>query len=313
MLNPLKTNKPFISCIIPTFNRASLLKEAIESTIHQTFENWELIVVDDGSSDNTEKIVNEFILQDHRIIYYKNDKKGQASARNYGLFRSNGQYIAFLDDDDISLPNRFESQLGAAYRSGSRFIVSGYQVRNRKTGRIISEHKLELRGAGSGFPSRWLIDKELLDKVGGFDEKLSSMEEVELSYRLSALETFALHDDIVTILYPTENSVSHNKANNVKGMVLMLERVGSNMDPEEAAWWYFNIGAGYYATGDRKNSLAYFKKAAYTSESQKYRFCYLFADYSPTPGSMVKRINLKILQKIGNRRFPFLVNHSVIK
>lgn len=304
---------PEISCIIPTFNRANLLKDAIESTIHQTFESWELIVVDDGSSDNTENIVSEYIKKDSRIRYYKNDNKGQASARNYGLLRSNGKYIAFLDDDDVSLPLRFESQFSAAERSGNRFIVSGYQVRNRKTGRLLSEHKLELRGAGAGFPSRWLIDKELLNKVGGFDENLSSMEEVELSYRLSALETFALHDDIITILYPTENSVSHDKANNIKGMVLMLERIGSNMNPEEAAWWYFNIGAGYYATGDRKNSLAYFKKAADTSESQKYRFCYLFADYSPTPGSMTKKINLKILQKIGNRRFPFLVNHSVIK
>lgn len=304
---------PEISCIIPTFNRADLVKDAIESIINQTFESWELIVVDDGSSDNTENIVREYIKNDCRIRYYKNDKKGQASARNYGLLRSKGKYIAFLDDDDVSLPLRFESQFSAAERSGSRFIVSGYQVRNRKTRRLLSEHKLELRGAGAGFPSRWLIDNDLLKKAGGFDEDFPSMEEIELSYRLSFIETFALHNDIVTILYPTENSISHNKNNNIKGMVLMLERLGSRMNPAEAAWWYFNIGTSYYALGDRNNSLTYFKKATEMAKSPKYKFCYLLADYAPTSSSVTKRINLKILQKIGNKRFPFLVNHPVIK
>lgn len=304
--------KPLISCIIPTFNRSNLLRDAIESTLAQTYKNWELIVVDDGSSDNTGQVVNEYIQKDSRIKYFRNDNNGQAAARNYGLSKSHGHYIIFLDDDDVSLPHRFESQLKAAEKSGNGFIVSGYQVRDRKTGKLISEHKLELKGAGAGFPSRWLISKELLSQAGGFDTDFPSMEEVELSYRLSAIETFALHDDIVTILYPTENSVSRVKENNIKGMILMMERIGSVMDPNEAAWWYFNIGAGCYNTGEKARALIYFKKASQKSKRYNYRLGYLVAAYSPFFKGIIKRLNLKILQIIGDHRFPALVNHPIV-
>ena len=309
----METSSPLISCIIPTFNRDSLLKDAIESTLHQTLKNWEMIIVDDGSSDNTKQVVNGYAYKDSRIRYYKNDKKGQASARNYGLAKSKGQYIAFLDDDDISLPYRFESQLKAVEKSGRKFIVSGYQVRNRNTNELISEHKLELKGAGAGFPSRWLISKELLSQTDGFNENLPSMEEIELSYRLSVLETFALHDDIVSILYPTESSVSRIKENNIKGMVLMMELLGSEMIPYEAAWWYYTIGTGYYSKGEKKTALFYFKKASEMSKSHNFKIGYLIASLSPSFNDEIKRLNLKIIKIFGDYRFPALINHPIVK
>lgn len=305
--------EPVISCIIPTFNRALLLKDAIESTLNQTFKNWELIIVDDGSTDETEKVVREYTRKDSRIKFFRNDKKGQASARNYGLLRSNGKYIAFLDDDDVSLPHRFESQLKASKNSGNNFIVSGYQVRDRQTGKLMSEHKLELRGAGAGFPSRWLISKELLSQTDGFKEDFPSMEEIELSYRLSELEIFALHDEIVSILYPTENSVSRVRENNLRGMVLMMEQFDTIMIPLEAAVWYFTIGYGYYSMGEKRSALIYFKKAAEISKSFNFRLGYLIAAYFPFLGGIIKRLNLKILQIIGNYGFPALVNHPIVK
>ena len=96
---------PLVSVIIPTYNRAPLLKEAISSVRSQTFVDWELIVVDDGSEDDTAEVVLSFSKKDLRIRYFKNAyQKGPAGARKYGIYLAKGDYIAFLDSDDLWKP-----------------------------------------------------------------------------------------------------------------------------------------------------------------------------------------------------------------
>ena len=114
-----------VTLVIPTYNRAVMLKDAIESTLRQTHPYWEMIIVDDGSSDETEATATKYQKMDARVKYYKNPRKGVSSARNYGVQMAQNQYIAFLDDDDIHLPHRFESQLRAMKKSGAGFLVSG--------------------------------------------------------------------------------------------------------------------------------------------------------------------------------------------
>lgn len=97
---------PFFSIIIPTYNRAYLLPTAIESVLKQTFINWELIIIDDGSTDNTEEMVNSF--QDKRIHYYYQKNQERCIARNNGISKALGKYICFLDSDDYYLTNRLE-------------------------------------------------------------------------------------------------------------------------------------------------------------------------------------------------------------
>lgn len=99
-----KTN-PKVSVIITTYNRSGFLtKRAIPSVLSQTYKNLECIIVDDGSTDNTEEIVKEFIKRDNRLKYFKIKNSGLSAARNFGIKKSNGEYIAFLDDDDEFLP-----------------------------------------------------------------------------------------------------------------------------------------------------------------------------------------------------------------
>jgi len=96
--------KPLISVIIPTFNRGSLLEETLRAVQHQTFRNWECIIVDDGSNDDTEQIVNAFKVSDQRFFYVKRPShytKGACACRNYGFVQSVGKYIQWLDDDDL--------------------------------------------------------------------------------------------------------------------------------------------------------------------------------------------------------------------
>ncbi|TDU34407.1 glycosyltransferase involved in cell wall biosynthesis [Gelidibacter sediminis] len=108
------TNSSLVSIIIPTFNRAKYVGEALESIIAQTYTNWECIVVDDGSTDDTAEIMSTFCVNDPRIIFYKrpNDyPKGVNGARNFGLHKSKGVYIAFCDDDDFWLFDKLEKQI----------------------------------------------------------------------------------------------------------------------------------------------------------------------------------------------------------
>src|SRR5690349_11805158 len=94
---------PNFSIVIPTYNRAELIPLTLNSVIEQTFFDFEIIVVDDGSTDDTEKSINAY-LEDKRISYYKIKNSERGAARNYGVSKSKGEYITFLDSDDIFLP-----------------------------------------------------------------------------------------------------------------------------------------------------------------------------------------------------------------
>lgn len=98
----------FFSIIIPTHNRAKMISIAVESVLSQTFNNWELIIIDDGSSDYTEKLILSYVNNDSRIKYFYQEKKGRSSARNLGIEKSIGHFICFLDDDDYYLVNFLE-------------------------------------------------------------------------------------------------------------------------------------------------------------------------------------------------------------
>ena len=98
--------KPFFSIIVPTYNRAHLIAKAIESVINQTLSSWELIIVDDGSTDNTKEIVNSY--NDSRIRYIYQQNAERSEARNNGIKNSTGTYICFLDSDDYYLANRLK-------------------------------------------------------------------------------------------------------------------------------------------------------------------------------------------------------------
>ncbi|HEY4538836.1 MAG TPA: glycosyltransferase family 2 protein, partial [Faecalibacter sp.] len=108
------TNQPLVSIIIPTFNRADLIGETLDSIIEQNYQNWECIVVDDGSTDNTEEILMRYQIKDNRFSYYKRPKfllKSGNSCRNYGFEKSSGELIVFFDSDDVMLQDFLSSRI----------------------------------------------------------------------------------------------------------------------------------------------------------------------------------------------------------
>lgn len=118
-------NNPNVSIIMPSYNTASFIAASIASVLAQTYKSWELIIVDDCSTDNTDEVVSHF--QDTRIRYLKNDKhSGAAISRNRALREANGKWIAFLDSDDIWLPDKLEKQISFMEKNSYSFSYTNY-------------------------------------------------------------------------------------------------------------------------------------------------------------------------------------------
>lgn len=202
-----ENNFPLISIIIPTFNRADWIEAAIESILMQTFQNFELLVIDDGSTDNTQKIVSRC---DEKIKYYFQKNKGPSAARNYGIKKAKGKYICFLDSDDRWVVNKLETQVNLVAAdpnikicyTDEIWIRSGVRVNqkiiHKKYSGWIYQHCLPLCIIS---PSSVMIHRELFDKVGLFDEDLIVCEDYDLWLRVSSFYPIAFIEQSLIIKY----------------------------------------------------------------------------------------------------------------
>ena len=116
-----------VSIITPCYNSANFIIETMESVIHQTYQNWELLITDDGSKDNSVSIIQDYVKKDSRIRLFKIENSGAAVARNYSIKQARGMYIAFLDSDDIWLPFKLEKQIDFMELNNYNFTYSSYQ------------------------------------------------------------------------------------------------------------------------------------------------------------------------------------------
>lgn len=133
-----------VSVIMPSYNTAPYIAESIQSVLNQSYTNWELIIVDDCSSDNTDDVVKPY-LADGRIKYLKNEKNsGAAVSRNRALCEASGRWIAFLDSDDLWMPEKLAQQIGFMKNNGYYFSYTGYaeiDVNGNRTGITITGPK----------------------------------------------------------------------------------------------------------------------------------------------------------------------------
>ena len=138
-----------VSIIMPSYNTASFIEETIQSVLNQTYTNWELIIVDDCSTDNTDEVLEN--IKDSRIRYFKNDKNsGAAVSRNKALCEARGQWIAYLDSDDLWMPEKLEKQIHFMETNGYAFSYTNYEeidVNGNKTGvRVTGPKKITKTG-----------------------------------------------------------------------------------------------------------------------------------------------------------------------
>ncbi len=132
-----------VSIIMPSYNTAQYIKNTIQSVLNQTYTNWELIIVDDCSNDNTNEVLNT--ITDQRIMIFKNEKNsGAAVSRNKALREAKGRWIAFLDSDDLWMPEKLEKQISFMKKNGYSFSYTNYEeidVEGNKTGVIVTGPK----------------------------------------------------------------------------------------------------------------------------------------------------------------------------
>jgi len=194
---------PLVSVIIPTYNRAGIVSRAVQSVLDQTFRDFELIVVDDGSTDQTADVLSRYeTLPGVSIITQKN--KGVSSARNAGLTAASGQLIAFLDSDDYWLPDKLEVQANFFERRPEALICQTEETWYRR-GRRVNPKKYHRKPSGDIFfqslelclvsPSAVMMRRELFDLVGTFDEGLPACEDYDLWLRVSARYPVHLLDE----------------------------------------------------------------------------------------------------------------------
>ena len=198
------TYSTLISVIIPVYNGEKTIRETIDSVIKQTFDNFELIVINDGSTDSTLDIVNS--IQDSRIKVFSYDNAGQSASRNWGISLAKGEYISFIDADDLWTPDKLESQLKAlqenpqasvAY-SWTDWIDESGNLRDRGThiteNGYVYEQLLLNNFIANG--SNVLIKSEAIKETGGFETSLIPAEDWDMWIRLASRYHF------VAVPYP---------------------------------------------------------------------------------------------------------------
>ena len=214
---------PLVSVIIPTYNRASLLKRAIKSVLDQTYKNLEIIIVDDGSTDRTEEIVKDF--SDKRIRYIHHSKnRGVSAARNRGVKSSKGNFIALLDHDDEYLPERIEKSL-KVFKDAPESLGMVWSnfwkvnpVRDVSLNGVNKEKKVaflkysleDVKKWMFPMPLTWTIRKKVFEKIGFFDEELGPAEDTDFAIRLCKNFSFYFIDEPLAIYHITKGSLSSN-------------------------------------------------------------------------------------------------------
>ncbi|MBI3997041.1 MAG: glycosyltransferase [Candidatus Omnitrophica bacterium] len=191
-------SEPIVSVVIATRNRAAMLKEAIASVGAQTYQDWELIVVDDGSTDQTKRVAQQAAKDDPRVHYLRQPARGGVSkARNAGIHAARGRYIAFLDDDDQFVAEKLATQVVHLDRSPEVGFVYAQSEwvdrRGTSLGVQPTAPVTDLKGLVEhcAIPLQTVMcRRELIERVGGFDERLSIGEDYDLWLRLARITRF---------------------------------------------------------------------------------------------------------------------------
>ena len=214
---------PKVSVVIPTYNRARYICRAINSVLSQTFTDYEIIIVDDGSTDNTKKILAQY---GNRIVYLAQSNQGISASRNRGIAVARGKYIAFLDSDDEWLPEKLAIQVDMLEKNEklglvcSRMLIldgdgkqRGYKPEER-TGKNFKE----LIEIGGDLPTSTVITrKDCFDKMGVFDEALPPMEDFEMWVRIaSKYDIYMLPEKVLAYYYHHDDQIT-------KDMTLVYE------------------------------------------------------------------------------------------
>jgi glycosyltransferase involved in cell wall biosynthesis len=274
-----------VSIVVPTYNRSKLLKECLESLLVQTYRDFEIIVVDDGSADDTQMTVTEIAQKHNRVRYYSRPHLGVSAARNFGLTKAAGEFIGFFDSDDLWPPNYIETMVmnlqanpdfDVAYSNIMNLIDGEIQgqyitIEKQPTGYITTD--LFLRSKPFNLPSSTIFRK---DAFNGFfwEEKTWNCEDFDLFLRISVKSKFMYVPDVYTLYRKTQDGITDTARKKMFTYhMYVMERFyfqlgGSSYVPRRPAFlrisrFYRSFALKHYEAGNRKASIALLKRAVY--------------------------------------------------
>ena len=226
---------PLISVVIPTYNRAAFVVAAIESVLAQTYPHVEILIVDDGSTDETSEKVRELIELNSRegatvkpIRYIHQNNQGPSRARNQGIAKAQGSWIAFLDSDDFWLPEKLELQVrtlerfeecGACYTNARLVDTSGLNTTAFEVSRrpyndfmgVVPDETIQLAKAfGGSWIQTLVVRRDLVQQIGGFDPGMPWAEDRDFLFRLSLVTRFCYVDKPLAVIERTTIDVDPN-------------------------------------------------------------------------------------------------------
>ena len=268
---------PKVSICIPTYNRKDYLKETLDSVFAQTYRDYEVVVLDDGSTDGTEEAIKK---AGYPVRYYRQENRGEAATRNKLIGLAEGQFITFLDSDDLLMPDAVGRMINAMEAENEEVIVYGSYLRIDENGNVCGRCKRKLY---SGHITKYLfqnifvhscgsmLTKKALEAIGGFNETLAVCSDYDLRLRLSLKYRF------IALLEPTfkrrrhKGNISANSTANRLTELKVLERFyyqggGKYIIPEKLAMRRlseetYRVGKYALKEGEHQEAKAYFRRS----------------------------------------------------
>lgn len=248
-------NNEMISIIMPSYNREKTIERAIESVLQQTYTNWELIIVDDASDDDTKTIVNHYIT-DQRIKYLRNEKNmGANFSRNRGIRSAQGKYVAFLDSDNTWEKNKLEKQINVLRNECDMVYCAVNSYLGAEVRRIpnivfpLDYYDIHLNKVLVHYnvvdTSAMMIKRDFLIKIGLFDEKMPRHQDYELAIRIVENGTVRYINETLVNTYRMENSISNNSDALFEAIVLMLKKHSQFFASDNGIYNHLLMGLKY--------------------------------------------------------------------
>lgn len=228
-----------MSIIVPLYNKEKYILECLQSVVLQDFLNWQCIIVDDGSDDASAKLVNSFIKSTPgNWRFLRKGNNGPSSARNFGVLNSESEFIAFLDSDDIWMPNKLSKQIDYMQNSPDCLVsLTDYVItqdfeskirgiRSSKSNDLL-ERWLNMRGFGGLVESTGLVRKKVFEHGIFFNESLTTGEGLDFMFQVSRLGKFCVVPDYLTVYRLSEGQLHKNES--------LIERNGRDLATKYAA------------------------------------------------------------------------------
>lgn len=271
------TDQPLVSVITPTYNRPEKVTKAIDTVVNQNYNKLQHIIVDGNSNHPIEKVVSRHIANigsDLDVnVEVQSENKGLCSARNRGMQLADGQYLAFLDDDDEWYPTKITRQVEVAERIGGGIIYSG--VKQIEDGNVFATHipdisgdctQTLLTGYSLKTPSSLMISKKVFNKTDGFDTNIEYFEDIDFFLRASRFVTVSGVNDVLVSRHHHDSQMTNDYdsiLNSVQQLVSKHRGLAQQygVEKEYEAMWETILGASAVNAGEYEAARRHYLKA----------------------------------------------------